>query len=90
MSVLDKFCFDGATLAVGLSGGEDSMCLISVLLRVWDKSRIKAVHVQHGIRGESSLDDACFVENFCRENGIELFRFDADIPAMAQKSGLSL
>ena len=90
MSVLDKFCFDGATLAVGLSGGEDSMCLISVLLRVWDKNRIKAVHVQHGIRGESSLSDACFVENFCRENGIELFRFDADIPAMAQKSGLSL
>lgn len=90
MSVLDKFCFDGATLAVGLSGGEDSMCLISVLLRVWDKNRIKAVHVQHGIRGESSLSDACFVENFCRENGIELFRFDADIPSMSEKSGLSL
>ena len=89
-SVLDKFCFDGATLAVGLSGGEDSMCLISVLLRVWDKNKIKAVHVQHGIRGDSSLADAAFVENFCRENGIELFRFDADIPSMAQKSGSSL
>lgn len=66
------------------------MCLISVLLRVWDKNKIKAVHVQHGIRGESSLADAAFVENFCRENGIELFRFDADIPSMAQKSGSSL
>lgn len=75
---------------MGLSGGEDSMCLISVLLRVYDKNLIKAVHVQHGIRGESSLSDAEFVGNFCRQNGIELYRFDADVPSLAEKSGLSV
>lgn len=89
-SVLDKFCFDGATLAVGLSGGEDSMCLISVLLRVWDKSKLKAVHIQHGIRGESSLRDASFVRDFCQKNDIELYRFDVDIPALAKQNGLSV
>ena len=90
LSVLNKHCPPGATLAVGLSGGEDSMCLISVLLRVWDKSRIKAVHVQHGIRGRSALSDAEFTEKFCRENGITLYRFDADIPSVAKRSGLSV
>lgn len=83
--VLDKYTEVSDKLAVGVSGGEDSMCLLSVLMKIRDKKNLLAVHVQHGIRGDESLSDALFVERFCQQNGVEFLRFDVDIPLIAAR-----
>lgn len=88
--VIGKYLSSSAKLAVGVSGGEDSMCLLAALLKIRDKKTLKVVHIQHGIRGAESIDDALFVERFCKKNGVEFLRFDADIPKIAagEKSGV--
>ena len=44
----------GDAVAVALSGGKDSMCLLHLLLKSKDELGItvKAINVEHGIRGE--------------------------------------
>ena len=56
---LDSVCFAADRLAVGVSGGADSMCLLAVLAQLRGKENIVAVHVQHGIRGAEAIADAC-------------------------------
>lgn len=38
---------------------------------------VQATHVNHGIRGAAAVRDADFVADFCRQNGVELFLYDA-------------
>ena len=52
-----------------VSGGADSMCLLHWLCSQGDLQVI-AAHYEHGLRGEESLRDAAFVEDFCKKNGI--------------------
>lgn len=89
-ATLDKYCAISDRLAVGVSGGEDSMCLLSLLAEVRDRSRLIAVHVQHGIRGNEALEDARFVEEFCLKNGIAFLRFDKNVPEFAAKNKISV
>ena len=43
----------GETIAVGVSGGADSMVLLSVLGKLSEEleCQVKALHFEHGIRG---------------------------------------
>ncbi len=83
---------DVKTVAVGVSGGADSMCLLHILSSLKDDYDIilKAVHINHNIRGEEAVRDQEFVRNFCLENGIEFHLFDENIPEIAAKLGLGL
>lgn len=74
-------------IALALSGGRDSVALAHVLLRAG--ADFFAVHVEHGIRGESSLRDADFVRSFCKERGIPLEVFSVDVPTYAREKGLT-
>ncbi len=80
------------TVAVGLSGGADSVCLLHILSLLKDEYGIilKAVHVNHNIRGEEADADEKFVRKFCREMDVELLVFSADVPALAKERKLSL
>ncbi|MDR2780114.1 MAG: tRNA lysidine(34) synthetase TilS [Synergistaceae bacterium] len=69
---------DSRGILVALSGGGDSMALLSLLRRVYG-GRVAAVHLDHGLRGASSLADAEFVENFCRSAGVRCFVRHADV-----------
>lgn len=78
----------GDRVIAACSGGADSMALLLFLLRRRKDLAIEvlATHVNHGIRGASAQADANFVTAFCRQNGVELFLYDAaregvDIPA---------
>lgn len=55
-------------VAVGVSGGADSVCLLLLLceLRKSMHFRLTAVHVEHGIRGAESLADAAFVKQLAQ------------------------
>ncbi len=74
-------------VAVGVSGGADSMCLLSILHSLKDEFGItvKAVHINHNLRGEEALRDENFVRDFCEKNNIELHVFSEDISSLAKE-----
>lgn len=81
----------GKKLAVGVSGGADSMCLLHFLLTrdYIDKERLTAVHVNHHLR-QSAERDAAFVARFCAENNVRFERVDADVPSRCVVTGRSV
>lgn len=78
------------SVAVGVSGGADSMCLLHILSKLKEKYGIilKAVHINHGIRGNEALRDENAVREYCEKEGIELLVFHKDIPYLAKETGL--
>ena len=83
----------GDTLGVGLSGGADSVALLHILASNKEKlgiSKIKGIHIHHGIRGEEADRDLEFSKNFCEKLGVEFVYYYADIPAEAKKTGESV
>lgn len=81
---------DAKSIAVGVSGGADSMCLLEILskLKLEYDIILKAVHVNHNIRGDEALRDQKLVEDYCRKNGIECLVFSVDIPALSKEMGI--
>jgi len=82
---------DGDKVVVGVSGGADSMCLLSCLMELRKDYGLElfVVHVNHGIRGEEARADAEYVKAFCEENELSVRIIEADIKGLAQKEGLS-
>ncbi len=82
----------GENVVVGLSGGADSMCLVALLNEFKDELEIsvRAVHINHLIRGDEADRDEQFVRNFCKEKNIPLTVFRKDIPAISAKTGESI
>ena len=81
----------GDHVIIGLSGGADSVCLLLVLKRlqqVYNLS-ITAIHVHHGIRGESAEHDLKFSRQLCEKEEIEFVEKRCDVPALAAKHHLT-
>ena len=80
------------TVAVGLSGGADSVCLFDILYKLQSEYGfiLKAVHVNHNLRGEEALSDCRFVENLCKSRGVELNIVSVDVADIAKKKKLGL
>ena len=80
------------SVAVGFSGGADSVCLIHILSSLKDYYGIivKAVHINHNIRGEEAYRDEVFVRTFCDKHNIELTVYDIDVPLLAKERKISL
>lgn len=79
-------------IIAGVSGGADSICLLFMLLELkkeFDYELI-AVHVNHGLRGESARADEAYVKEVCEEKGVKLFVFHEDVKEYAKKQGISL
>lgn len=79
-------------MVVGVSGGPDSVCLLHVLyqLREGMDLGLIAVHVNHMLRGQESLEDEAFVEDLCAKLDIELITRRIDIEKLAKERRLSL
>ena len=82
----------GGCIIVGLSGGADSVVLLHVLNTLKDKMKftLRAVHVNHMIRGEESIRDQNFSVELCKKMGIEIDVIQKDCPAFAKSHKLSL
>ncbi|MBQ8451796.1 MAG: tRNA lysidine(34) synthetase TilS [Clostridia bacterium] len=68
-------------IAVGVSGGADSMLLLWAL---YFKQKqigfyLKAIHVNHNLRGSESDADAKFVEDFCKKKKIDYEILNVDV-----------
>lgn len=81
-STIEKYNMlsSGDKVLVAVSGGADSMLLLHFLLSAAEKYNITvaAAHVEHGIRGQESIEDAEFVEYFCKEHSIEYHQLSID------------
>ncbi|MBR2589713.1 MAG: tRNA lysidine(34) synthetase TilS [Clostridia bacterium] len=81
----------GDTIAVGVSGGKDSIALLHVLYTLHEEYAfsLHAVHVHHGIRAEEADRDERFVKAFCEKYGIECSCFHYDVPQLAKERKIS-
>ena len=78
------------SVAVGVSGGADSVCLLHILTCLKDKYGIilKAVHVNHNLRGKEALRDESFVRDLCEKWNVDLEVFSVDVKAEAERLGI--
>ena len=78
-------------VAVGVSGGADSVCLLHLLWRMSKEIpfRLLAVHIDHSVR-EESAQDAAYVERLCGEMKIPFYLKKVDMKGYAKEQGLSL
>nr|WP_243423651.1 tRNA lysidine(34) synthetase TilS [Anaerotignum lactatifermentans] len=85
-------CGRGERIAVGVSGGADSMALLHLLWRlsVQEEWQVQAVHVHHGLRGAEADADAAYVEETCRCWGIPCTVIRLDVAAEAAKRKLGV
>lgn len=51
-----------------VSGGPDSVALLRVLVDLGGEPTV--LHVEHGVRGEASMEDAAFVRGLCERLGV--------------------
>jgi tRNA(Ile)-lysidine synthase len=82
----------GENVVVGLSGGADSVFLVSALLRLKDilKINLRAVHINHSLRGAESLRDEEFVVDLCKRLNVSVKVYTFDINKEAAMLGLSV
>ncbi len=82
----------GEKIIIAVSGGADSMCLLSVMSKISDLFDLKiiVVHVNHNIRGEEAKRDENFVAHFCKERNIECIIESVDVPSIAKLNKISL
>ncbi len=89
---LSRLNLEGKVVAVALSGGSDSVALIHYMKTQQAKFHfvLKAVNVEHGIRGESSKKDSHFVKELCACLSLPLRSFTVDAPTYSKENKLSL
>ena len=82
----------GAKVIVSVSGGADSMALLSSLHRLESTYRLTLVvaHVNHQLRGKEAARDAQFVERYAAKLGLPFHQMDVDVRALKRRTGLSL
>ncbi len=78
---------------VGLSGGADSVMLLSFLVCYRLKNGdfpILAVHINHGIRGDEADRDEIFSKALANSLGVDFISLKLDIPQMAKEEHAGL
>lgn len=88
----NKVLTPGNRLVVAVSGGPDSVCLLHIMHRLsqsWGWSLVVA-HLEHGLRGASSLGDALFVQSMAARLGWPVVIERRDINAIINERGGSV
>lgn len=80
----------GDTVAAGVSGGADSVCLLFVLSALQKKIpfRLMVVHVNHKIRNEAG-EDAAYVQKLCKGLQVPFYLYEKDVEQIARREGIS-
>ena len=90
--ILDNLINENDRIAVGVSGGADSMFLLHLLLEKRKNINffMEAIHVNHHLRDKESDRDCEFVKDFCERNNIELEVFDIDVKKLKSVNNKSI
>ncbi|NLD73921.1 MAG: tRNA lysidine(34) synthetase TilS, partial [Chloroflexi bacterium] len=80
------------SVVIGVSGGADSLALLHVLRRLAPEYRVTlhVGHLEHGIRGDESLEDARCVRAIAEAWGLPVTIARRDVPAIAQERGIAI
>ena len=71
-------------VGIAVSGGADSVFLLHALRQLaprWDL-RLSVIHIEHGMRGSASREDAGFVQDLARSFGLPFHIHSANVPAI--------
>lgn len=75
---------DKRIIGVAISGGKDSMALLNLLIdyrnTVDNDLVIKAINIDHSLRGADSVKDSQFVIDYCKSLDIECISTVVDVP----------
>lgn len=71
----------GCRLGVAVSGGADSVFLLYAL-RELASAELSVIHIEHGIRGSASINDAAFVQELAHKFGLPFHLHSANVPAI--------
>ena len=82
----------GEHVIAGVSGGADSVALLSILCSIRDQWRLTltVAHLNHMLRGAAAQQDALFVANLAGRLGLPCITEEHDVRAYRQREGLSL
>ena len=77
-------------IALGLSGGVDSIALLHLLVTEYKESykELVAFHINHGLR-EQSYEEAEFVENFVKNYNVKFYKKELNMKDLARDSHTS-
>ena len=78
---------EGMCILAGVSGGGDSMAMLSFLERYQSEKKFDlcVVHIHHGIRGKEADRDQELVEKTCRKWKIPYKCYFFDVPSLAKE-----
>ena len=82
----------GDRVVVGVSGGPDSVALLHILNSLKDiyKVSLHVAHLEHGIRGDESVEDMKFVKNLCESLSIQVTSRQEKTEEIARASNQSV
>jgi len=89
---LEKLLKNQKTVILGVSGGPDSVFLLTCLLKFRENHPLKIViaHVNHCLRGKQSDLDEKFVKELAEKSELKFEKIRADVKSLAKKEGLSI
>lgn len=88
--VKHRMISDSDTVAAGISGGADSVCMLYILRKLTEEIpfRLFVVHVHHGVRADAQKD-ADYVKRLCEEWNIPFLMKRVDMDGYAKENRLS-
>jgi tRNA(Ile)-lysidine synthase len=79
-------------MILAVSGGPDSMAMLRFFQDMqvnFPTLQLTVAHVEHGLRGKESKEDAEFVRGYCQSHGIPFHLHEPDVRERKQQEGLS-
>lgn len=81
----------GERVLTGLSGGPDSVCLLTVLNRLKDEFKLDlhAIYIDHGLRPDETQREMEFCRNLCEGLNVPFIIRSIDVKSYARERGLN-
>ena len=83
---------EGVTVIAAVSGGSDSIFMLWSLRQLTNAHRcpLRAVHINHQLRGKESDNDEIFVRKLCRSWKIPLQTYRVDVKQKLEEMGIGI
>lgn len=75
---------------IAVSGGSDSMALLTWVASHYDTTKFDVINIEHGIRGDNSLRDTAFVIDYCKTRNISCLVTHVNVPEYSRNNGCTI